>query len=103
MEGLEALACRAGQGPMTLTDWTWGEVVAFLEGREEERRQLFQSLSVIAYQGAWLTAGALAGETPPPVYERFPFWTQEEQQALERARYRQMMEALARRKRKVKT
>ena len=35
------------------------------------------------------------GETPEPVYELFPFWTEEEQKVLRLARYRRMMEGLA--------
>ena len=42
-----------------------------------------------------MTAGFLAGETPEPVYELFPFWTEEEQKTLRLARYRRMMEGLA--------
>lgn len=89
------LACQAGKCPLELEHWTWGEMLLFLEGRAEEQRRQLQSLSVIAFQGARLMAGFLAGETPPPVYERFPFWTEEEQRALELERYRRMMERLS--------
>lgn len=95
LDRLEELACQAGKQPLELEHWTWGEVLTFLEGRAEERRQQLQCLSVIAFQTARLTAGFLAGETTPQVYERFPFWTEEEKKNLELARYRSMMERLS--------
>lgn len=70
-------------------------MLCLLEGRAEQERQRLQSLSVIAWQAARLTAGFLAGERQQPVYEQFPFWTEEEQNALRLARYRSMMEGLA--------
>ncbi len=95
LEELEHAACRAGKSPLELEDWSWGELLCWLEGREEERRQQLQALSVIAWRAARLTAGFLVGETPEPVYELFPFWREEEQKALRLARYRRMMEGLA--------
>lgn len=80
---------------MELEAWTWGEALLFLEGWAEAGRQQLQNLSVIAWQAARLVAGFLAGEAQPPVYERFPFWTEEEKNALQLARYRSMMEGLA--------
>ncbi|MGM9538080.1 MAG: hypothetical protein ACI3VN_07100 [Candidatus Onthomonas sp.] len=88
-------ACRAGKSPPELENWSWGELLEWLEGREEERRQQLQALSIIAWRAARLTAGFLAGEPPEPVYELFPFWTEEEQKSLRLARYRRMMEGLA--------
>ena len=78
-----------------MEDWSWGELLCWLEGREEERRQQLQAISMIAWRAARLTAGFLVGETPEPVYELFPCWTEEEQKTLRLARYRRMMEGLA--------
>lgn len=80
---------------MELEDWTWGELISWLEGLEQRQRQQLQALSVIAWRAARLTAGFLAGETPEPVYELFPFWTEEEQKSLRLAHYRSLMEGLA--------
>lgn len=80
---------------MELEDWTQGEILLLVKSRQQALRQHYQALSVIAWQQAALTAGAVCGQQPEPVYRIFPFWEEEERQALTAERYRAMMERLA--------
>ena len=91
---LEA-GCRLGRCPGELEEWTWGEVLLALKARAQEERERAQTLSVIAWHTALLTAQALAGERVEPVYERYPFWEEEEKAQLRLAHYRALMDQLA--------
>ena len=85
----------AGGSPAEMEDWTWGEVLLLAQSWRKARRQHYQALSVIAWQQAMLGARAAAGESVEPVYRVFPFWEEEEVQALRLETYRAMMERLA--------
>lgn len=80
---------------MELEDWTQGEILLLVRSRRTALRQHYQALSVIAWHQALLTAGAVCGTSPEPVYRVFPFWEEEERQALTVAGWRAMMERLA--------
>lgn len=57
---------------------TYGELKRYiLFHRDFEKRQ-YQNLSQIAYIQAGVIAAAVAGEDMGPVYERFPYWTEED-------------------------
>lgn len=57
---------------------TYGELKRYiLFHRDLERRQ-YQNLSQIAYIQAGVIAAAVAGEDVGAVYERFPYWTEED-------------------------
>lgn len=91
-EALLELAHEAGVSPRESGDWTWGELCAAVEGYHRRQRHREQMMAVTAYHHALLTARCGSGGTLPPVYELFPFWTEEEMDALRLQRYRQIME-----------
>ena len=84
-----------GLTPPELEEWTFGEVLLLVRCRRKARRLRQQERSVIAWQQALLTARALSGGTPEPVYELFPFWEEEEKAALRLESCRALMERLA--------
>ncbi len=84
--------CLAGISPQEAEEWTWGETAAAVRAHRRRTRERGQMLSVIAARAAERAAQCLAGERLPPVYEHFPFWTEDEVRALEVERYRQIMQ-----------
>lgn len=62
--------------------------------RERERRR-YQALSVIAARGAEYLGSMFSKKSAPPIYEIFPFWTEEEKQEAKVAKYRRIMERYA--------
>lgn len=92
---MEALAWAAGVSPLESDAWTWGELLAAVQGMQERERRQGQQDAVIAMQQAALTALALCGKKLPEPYEAFPFWTEEEAREQKLEKYRRIMERYA--------
>lgn len=85
-------AVIAGLGLDEISDSTWGEAVLFIDAYNERKRREYQNLSVIADAQAYLTAAYLSSGTGEmQVYDIFPFWSQEEKDALTVERYKRML------------
>lgn len=74
----EGVIC--GISPFEMEDWTLGELIMQVKAERERQRREYQAMSVIAagqarYQGAVFSGSK---KTLPPLYEIFPFWTEEE-------------------------
>lgn len=95
---LVRLACEEGLLPWQAEELTWGEAVLTVEARRGRRRVLGQQQALIAWEQAGLTAQAVLAGKLPPVYECFPFWTEEEVRQLRLEQYRSLLEGLAARK-----
>ncbi len=85
----------AGRSPVELEDWTWGELLVLIRAFQKGERQRYQSLSVIAWRGAIVTAQALAGEKVEAVYDLFPFWEENEKKQLRLERLKEQMSRIA--------
>lgn len=57
---------------------TYGELKRYILFHRDLEKKQYQNLSQIAYIQAGVIAAAVAGEDMGPVYERFPYWTEED-------------------------
>lgn len=86
------MAWAAAVSPRESDDWTWGELLAAVNGQRERERQRGQQTAVIAFRHAVLVNRAFAGGSLPEVWEAFPFWTEDEMRAAKTEKYRHIME-----------
>lgn len=73
---LEANAC--GLAFPVILAMTYGELKRYILFHRDRERIQYQNLSQIAYIQAGVIASIVAGEDIDPVYERFPYWTEED-------------------------
>lgn len=73
---LEANAC--GMAFPIILAMTYGELKRYILFHRDRERIQYQNLSQIAYIQAGVIASIVAGEDIGPVYERFPYWTEED-------------------------
>lgn len=74
---LEANAC--GLAFPVILAMTCGELKRYILFHRDRERIQYQNLSQIAYIQAGVIASIVAGEEDiDPVYERFPYWTEED-------------------------
>lgn len=99
LEQLEALAITAGVSPLEIDEWTWGELCAAIDGWQRRERQRNQANAVIAYRQAGLIASYFGdSHKNQPVYDVFPFWTEEEKAQIRLAQAKANMQQWAARK-----
>ena len=72
------MAWQSGLSPRESGEWTWGELLDWVEGTRERERRWFQQEALVAWGQMVLHGCQLAGEAPPALYEVFPFWTTDE-------------------------
>lgn len=77
--------------PAETPDFSPAELIRFVNARREKERDSLKCSAVLAYQHAGLIGTIFGSGKPGAVYEVFPFWTQEEVQAAEVEKYRQIM------------
>lgn len=73
---LEANAC--GLAFSVILAMTYGELKRYILFHRDRERIQYQNLSQIAYIQAGVIASIVAGEDIGPVYECFPYWTEED-------------------------
>ena len=75
----------AGIDFFDIENWTWGEVVEFINVKNERDNRQFKEQSKIAYIQAGLIVSYISGNnTEMTVSEVFPYWTDEEQQEMKK-------------------
>ena len=89
------MAWQSGLSPRESGEWTWGELLDWVEGTRERERRWFQQEALVAWGQMVLHGCQLAGEAPPALYEVFPFWTTDEVNEMKLAKYRKVMERQA--------
>lgn len=74
-------------------DYTFGEVLLHIRSHRQQYRRELQECAVLAYHQSYMNGLVFSGSGKPlpPVYEAFPFWTEEETVAMEREKYRNIM------------
>lgn len=78
-----------------MEELTWGEAALVIQARRERERERLQSLSVVAWAQAAVTARCVLEGKQGEVYESFPFWSEEEVRALRVEKYRSVLERMA--------
>ena len=74
-------------------DYTFGEVLLHIRSHRQQHRRELQERAVLAYHQSHVTGLVFSGSGKPlpPVYEEFPFWTEEETVEMEREKYMNIM------------
>ncbi len=61
-----------------ILNFTYGEMLRYIEFHREKERHRLQDQCVIAYHQAMLIAGSFINGEHGEVFEHFPYWTEDE-------------------------
>lgn len=75
---------KVGISPLEIEDYTWGEVLDYVNAQNESKRQEYQILSMIAYRHADLVSGWVFDKKDVEITEAFPFWTKDESEEIKK-------------------
>lgn len=69
---------------MEIDDYTWGELLDFVNAQNEAKREEYKALSLIAYGHADLVSAWVYKKTDVEVFEAFPFWSKKESEEMKK-------------------
>ncbi|MDE5781483.1 MAG: hypothetical protein K2I03_08405 [Lachnospiraceae bacterium] len=81
----------AGVGFFDVWNYTWGELIEYIQIFNERERRKYKNESIIAFRQAELTASWIWKHTDMNVADAFPYWSEEEKKQTRLEKYKQIM------------